>query len=73
VLQQAVDAKEVPGVVAVAATDQGLLYEGTFGTRALASGPAMTLDSVFRIASMTKAITFYGQFEGAVYQSLKAV
>jgi CubicO group peptidase (beta-lactamase class C family) len=38
VLQQAVDAKEVPGVVAVAATDQGLLYEGAFGRRAHPAG-----------------------------------
>jgi methyl acetate hydrolase len=57
VLRQAVDAKEVPGVVAMAATDKGRLYEGAFGTRALDNGPAMTLDTVFRIASMTKAIT----------------
>src|SRR5712691_6955556 len=57
VLRQAVDAKDVPGVVAMAATDKGLLYEGAFGARDLAQGPAMTLDTVFRIASMTKAIT----------------
>jgi methyl acetate hydrolase len=56
VLRQAVDAKEVPGVVAMAATDKGLLYEGTFGARELGKGPEMTLDTVFRIASMTKAI-----------------
>src|SRR5882672_7459758 len=56
-LKQAVDAKEVPGVVAMAATDKGVLYEGAFGTRDLAQGPAMTLDTVFRIASMTKAVT----------------
>src|SRR5438128_803391 len=57
VLRQAVDAQEVPGVVAMTATDKGRLYEGAFGTRALDTGPAMTLDTVFRIASMTKAIT----------------
>jgi methyl acetate hydrolase len=57
VLRQAADAKEVPGVVAMAASDQGLLYEGAFGTRDLGKGPAMTLDTVFRIASMTKAVT----------------
>src|SRR5881397_1794340 len=57
VLKQAVDAKEVPGVVAMATTDKGLLYEGAFGVRALDQAPAMTLDTVFRIASMTKAIT----------------
>src|SRR5216683_7077334 len=57
VLRQVVDARDVPGVVAMAATDKGLLYEGAFGTRVLDNGPAMTLDTVFRIASMTKAIT----------------
>src|SRR5215813_10206525 len=56
-LKQAVDAKEVPGVVAMAATDKGVLYEGAFGPRALdGSAGAMTPDTVFRIASMTKAI-----------------
>ena len=57
VLRQATDAREVPGVVAMAATDKGLVYEGAFGVRELAKGPAMTVDSVFRIASMTKAVT----------------
>src|SRR5947207_5393294 len=57
VLRQAVDAKEVPGVVAMAATDKGVFYEGAFGVRAIGEAPAMTLDTVFRIASMTKAIT----------------
>jgi methyl acetate hydrolase len=56
VLRQAVDARDVPGVVAMAATDKGVLYEGAFGARELDKGPAMTLDTVFRIASMTKAI-----------------
>ena len=57
VLRRAVDAKDVPGVVAMAVNDRGVLYEGAFGTRNLALGPAMTLDTIFRIASMTKAVT----------------
>jgi methyl acetate hydrolase len=57
ILRQATDSREVPGVVAMAATDRGLLYEGAFGRRALDRPEPMTLDSVFRIASMTKAIT----------------
>src|SRR5262245_53299401 len=57
VLRQAVDAKEVPGVVAIAATDKGVICEGAFGVRALDGNTPMTLDTVFRIASMTKAIT----------------
>jgi methyl acetate hydrolase len=57
VLRRAADAKEVPGVVAMAANEKGVIYEGAFGTRDLAKGPAMTLDTMFRLASMTKAVT----------------
>jgi methyl acetate hydrolase len=57
VLRQAADAKEVPGVVAVAANSDGVIYEGAFGKRDLAKGTDMTKDSVFWIASMTKALT----------------
>jgi CubicO group peptidase (beta-lactamase class C family) len=56
-LRRAVEAGEVPGVVAMAATLDGPIYKGGFGERALGAGPAMSLDTVFRIASMTKAIT----------------
>jgi methyl acetate hydrolase len=56
VLKQAVDARDVPGVVAMAGTDKGPLYEGAFGPRALDASAGMTPDTVFRIASMTKAI-----------------
>ena len=57
VLSRATEAKEVPGVVAMAANDKGIIYQGAFGTRDLAQGPAMTLDTIFRLASMTKAVT----------------
>jgi methyl acetate hydrolase len=49
-LRDAVNAGSVPGVVAIGATDNGVVYEGAFG-------PSITADSVFWIASMTKAIT----------------
>jgi methyl acetate hydrolase len=48
---------DVPGVVAMAATREGPVYQGAFGKRALPDGAAMTVDTVFWIASMTKAIT----------------
>jgi len=57
VLRQGVDAGDAAGVAAMAATDKGVLYEGVAGLRALDQTAAMTLDTVFRIASMTKAIT----------------
>ena len=56
-LRQAADTKDVAGVVAMAATDSGVLYEGAFGKRDLVKASDMTPDSVFWIASMTKAIT----------------
>ena len=49
-LRQAVNAKTVPGVAAIGANEKGIVYEGAFG-------PGVTADSVFWIASMTKAIT----------------
>ncbi len=57
VLKAATDRGDVPGVVAMAATREGPVYQGAFGTRVLPDGPAMTSDAVFWIASMTKAIT----------------
>ena len=57
VLSGAVSAGDVPGVVALAADDKGVFYEGAFGKRNLASGAAMTPDTMFWIASMTKAVT----------------
>src|SRR6201747_660977 len=57
ILRQKSEAKEIPGVVAVAATGNEVIYQGAFGKRDLSKDDAMTADSVFWIASMTKAIT----------------
>ncbi|MCK1642231.1 beta-lactamase family protein [Bradyrhizobium sp. 157] len=57
ILRQKCEAKEVPGVVAMAATGSEVIYQGAFGKRDLSKDDDMTADSVFWIASMTKAIT----------------
>ena len=57
ILRQKCEAKEIPGVVAMAATGSEVIYQGAFGKRDLSKEDAMTADSVFWIASMTKAIT----------------
>jgi CubicO group peptidase (beta-lactamase class C family) len=57
VLRQKCDAGEIPGVVAVAADSKEVTYQGAFGKRDLSKDDALTADSVFWIASMTKAIT----------------
>jgi CubicO group peptidase (beta-lactamase class C family) len=56
-LKQAPTSGGVLGVVALAADRNGTFYQGAFGSRGLADGTPMTLDTVFRIASMTKAVT----------------
>jgi methyl acetate hydrolase len=62
-LRQKVDGGEIPGVVAVAATGNDIIYQGAFGKRNLSTDDAMTPDSVFWIASMTKAITTAGAMQ----------
>jgi methyl acetate hydrolase len=57
VLRAAVRAGDVPGVVAMAATEAGVVYEGAFGSRRLHDKPAMTRDTIFGVASMVKLIT----------------
>ena len=54
---QAVASKQMPGIIAAAATDAGTLYEGAFGTREIGKDAPMTVDTVVWIASMTKAVT----------------
>jgi len=56
-LREATEARQVPGVVAMAATGSEIIYQGAFGKRDLGKFEPMTLDTVFWIASMTKAIT----------------
>jgi len=57
VLEQAVSNKTVAGVVAMGATDKGMVYEGAFGKADADAGTPISMDSVFWMLSMTKAIT----------------
>jgi methyl acetate hydrolase len=63
ILRQKCEAKEIPGVVAMAATGKEVIYQGAFGKRDLSRDDPMTADSVFWIASMTKAITAAGAMQ----------
>src|SRR6201981_147401 len=56
-LQAAVAAGTVPGVVAMAAGPDGVLYEGAAGNRSAAADDPITPDTMMRIASMTKMVT----------------
>jgi methyl acetate hydrolase len=56
-LSKAVADKTIAGVVAMASDRKGVVYRGAFGAADVATGRAMTPETLFRIASMTKAIT----------------
>src|SRR5262245_56036545 len=56
-LRRKTDAGEIPGIVAMAATGNDMIYQGAFGRRDLGRPDPMTPDSVFWIASLTKAVT----------------
>jgi methyl acetate hydrolase len=56
-LQARVAAREIPGVVAMAANEQSVVYEGAFGFRDMATASRMSTDTIFRIASMVKLLT----------------
>jgi methyl acetate hydrolase len=47
----------LPGVVAVVADRDGLVYEGAAGRLRIGDGAPAGMDTIFRIASMTKALT----------------
>ena len=57
VLRAAVERKDAPGVVALVTNRERVLYQGAFGVADVAAGRPLTADALFRIASMTKAIT----------------
>ena len=56
-LRGAVERKDVPGVVALVTDRDKVLYQSAFGVADVATGRPLTSDALFRIASMTKAIT----------------
>jgi CubicO group peptidase (beta-lactamase class C family) len=56
VLQDAVESGAVPNVVAMAANEDGPIYEGAAGPRAVGEPDPVTPDTFFRIASMTKMV-----------------
>lgn len=60
IIQQAVKNGEIPGAVALIARNGKIAYHKSFGYSDIQSKKKMNLNSIFRIASMTKAITSVG-------------
>jgi CubicO group peptidase (beta-lactamase class C family) len=54
VLRDAVDSGGVPHVAAIAADRDGVIYQGAAGPRAVGESDPVTVDTLFRIMSMTK-------------------
>ena len=52
-----VTAREVPGIVAMAANEASVVYARAFGLRSMATTTSMSTDTIFRIASMVKLLT----------------
>jgi len=71
VLQAAVDSGAVPGVVALAADEDGVFYEGAAGLRSVSASDPITPDTMLRIASMTKLVTATAALQLAEQGSLE--
>jgi CubicO group peptidase (beta-lactamase class C family) len=56
-LRVGMERRKIPAITAMVATPDKVTYQGAFGTRDADSGVKITMDSIFAIASMTKAIT----------------
>lgn len=57
ILQRAIEQGTVPGVVAIVANKDQILYHAAYGLMDVGKKKPMTKDSIFRIASMTKPVT----------------
>lgn len=57
ILQKAIADIGIPGVVAIVADEDEILYEGAYGQIGKGSRQAISMNTVFWIASMTKVIT----------------
>ena len=56
-LKQTIATTKIPAVVAMVADADHVLYSGAFGSRDVANHAPVGVDSIFRIASMTKPVT----------------
>jgi CubicO group peptidase (beta-lactamase class C family) len=56
-LREAVERKDIPGVVALITDRDRVLYRNAFGVADVATSRPLATDALFRIASMTKPVT----------------
>jgi methyl acetate hydrolase len=63
VMKQTIDSGEAPGVVAILSDAHNILYEAAYAPRSVAASDAMTPNTIFWFASMTKAIVSPGAMQ----------
>ena len=59
-IEKAIKKNKIPGAVALIAKDNEVVYKKAFGVKDPETGEKLKTDDIFRIASMTKAITSLG-------------
>ncbi len=70
-LRLGIQDRNIPAVAAMVSRAGKITYQGAFGTRDTASGVRVTPDSIFAIASMTKAITSVAAMQLVEQRKLK--
>jgi methyl acetate hydrolase len=63
VLRSGLEQRRIPAIAAMAGTANAITYSGAFGTRDSVSGIPITPETIFSIASMTKAVTSAGAMQ----------
>ena len=63
VLRSGMEQRKIPAITAMAGTASAITYSGAFGARDSVSGVPITPESIFSIASMTKAVTSVGAMQ----------
>ncbi len=59
-IEKAIEKNKIPGAVALIAKDNQIIYKKAFGVKDPETGEKLQTNDIFRIASMTKAITSLG-------------
>jgi len=59
-IEKAIDKNSIPGAVVLVAKNNQIIYKKAFGIKNPETNDPYQIDDIFRIASMTKAITSIG-------------
>ena len=60
IINYEIDEKNIPGAVVLVGNDKEILFQNSYGIKNPTTKELYKVDDIFRIASMTKAITSFG-------------